>query len=46
MFGGLDQLGRLKEAEGVDGLVVTIKDLPDEQWAKLLDETKAHGLKL
>ncbi|MGB0328570.1 MAG: hypothetical protein ACPGJR_13680 [Akkermansiaceae bacterium] len=46
VFGGLDQLGRLKEAEGVDGLVVTIKDLPDEQWAKLLDETKAHGLKL
>ena len=46
VFGGLDQLGRLKEAERVDGLVVTIKDLPDEQWAKLLDETKTHGLKL
>ncbi|MDA7934097.1 hypothetical protein N9B65_03540 [Akkermansiaceae bacterium] len=46
VFGGLDQLGRLKEAEGLDGLVVTIKDLPDEQWAKLLKETKVQGLKL
>ncbi|MDB4483461.1 hypothetical protein N9050_10985 [Akkermansiaceae bacterium] len=46
VFGGLDQLGELSKKERLDGLVVTISNLPDERWAELMSETKAHGLKL
>jgi FlaA1/EpsC-like NDP-sugar epimerase len=46
VFGGLDQLGELSKKENLDGLVVTISNLSDERWAELMNETKAHGLKL
>ncbi|MDB4259911.1 hypothetical protein N9821_02035 [Akkermansiaceae bacterium] len=46
VFGGLDQLGELSRRERLDGLVVTISNLSDERWAELMNETKAHGLKL
>ena len=46
VFGGLDQLGELSKTERLDGLVVTISNLADERWEELMNETKAHGLKL
>ena len=46
VFGGLDQLGGLSKKERLDGLVVTISKLSDERWEELMNETKAHGLKL
>ena len=46
VFGGLDQLGELSKKERLDALVVTISKLPNERWAELMNETKAHGLKL
>ena len=46
VFGGLEQLGELSKKERLDGLVVTISNLSDERWAELMNETKAHGLKL
>ena len=46
VFGGLDQLEELSKKERLDGLVVTISNLADERWEELMDETKAHGLKL
>jgi UDP-GlcNAc:undecaprenyl-phosphate/decaprenyl-phosphate GlcNAc-1-phosphate transferase len=46
VFGGLNQLGELSKKEWLDGLVVTISNLSDERWAELMNETKAHGLKL
>ena len=46
VFGGLDQVGGLSKKERLDGLVVTISNLPDERWVELINETKAHGLKL
>ncbi|MDC0280981.1 hypothetical protein OAL03_05420 [Akkermansiaceae bacterium] len=46
VFGGLDQLGELSKKENLDGLVVTISNLSDERWVELMNETKAHGLKL
>ncbi|MDB4764710.1 hypothetical protein OAG08_00545 [Akkermansiaceae bacterium] len=46
VFGGLDQVGGFSKKERLDGLVVTISNLPDERWVELINETKAHGLKL
>ena len=46
VFGGLDQVGGLSKKERLDGLVVTISNLPDERWVELINETKAHGLSL
>jgi FlaA1/EpsC-like NDP-sugar epimerase len=46
VFGGLEQLGGIVKKEGLDGLVVTISNPSDERWAELINETKAHGLKL
>ena len=46
VFGGLEQLGGIVKKEGLDGLVVTISNLSDERWVELINETKAHGLKL
>ena len=46
VFGGLNQLGVLSERQRIDGVVVTISTLPEERWVELIDETKAHGLKL
>jgi len=47
VFGGLDQLGKLsKKKERLNGLVVAISHLSDERWAVLINETRAHGLKL
>ena len=44
--GGLEQLGGIVKKDRLDGLVVTISKLPDERWVELINETKAHGLKL
>ena len=46
VFGGLEQLGGIVKKDRLDGLVVTISKLPDERWVELINETKAHGLKL
>ncbi|MDA7656714.1 hypothetical protein N8647_00035 [bacterium] len=46
VFGSLDQLGELSKKERLDGLVVTISNLSNERWAELINETKAHGLKV
>ncbi|MDB4805591.1 hypothetical protein OAG84_01225 [Akkermansiaceae bacterium] len=46
VFGGLDQLGELSKKENLDGLVVTVSNLSDERWEELMNETKAHGIKL
>ena len=46
VFGGLEQLGGIVKKERLDGLVVTISNLRHERWVELINETKAHGLKL
>ena len=46
VFGGLEQLGGIVKKERLDGLVVTISNLQHERWVELINETKAHGLKL
>jgi len=46
VFGGIDQLEELSKKHGLEGIVVTISELSDEQRERLVEVTKSLDLNL